>query len=423
MIRAMFSKIDKIYHEFPGKFWILVGALFIDVIGGTLIHPFFALYFTQKFGVGMAQAGVLLGLFSACGLVGSTIGGALADKFGRKKLILFGLLFSAFSMILIGLVNSLAVMYPLAMFVGLLSSVGWPAHQAMVADMLPEDKRTEGFGILRVAVNLSWIIGPTIGGLLAARSYMLLFVLDAIISTITAGIIFLFIPETKPDSPPEKSSESVWQTIAGYRLVAYDRIFIAFLGVSILMLVVYQQLYNTLSVYLRDVHGVSTQGYGFLLSANACVVVLLQFWVTRTTKQYAPMLMMALGTAFYMVGFSMYGFVSVFPLFMFAMLLITIGEMIVVPTGQALAARFAPEDMRGRYMAAYSLSYAIPSVFGPWAAGLILDNYNPDWVWYLSGIICAIAVVGFYSLSLRVRTEPRFAPAPEEGEPATGGAA
>ncbi len=404
----MFAKIHKIYHEFPGKFWVLVGALFIDVIGATLIHPFFALYFTQKFGVGMAQAGVLLGLFSVWGLVGSTIGGALADKFGRKKLILFGLLFSAFSMILIGLVNSLAVMYPLAMFVGLLSSVGWPAHQAMVADMLPENKRTEGFGILRVAANLSWIIGPTIGGFLAARSYLLLFVLDAIISSITAAIIFSFIPETKPEAPPEKRQESVWQTIAGYRLVARDGVFIAFLVVSILMLVVYQQLYNTLSVFLRDVRGVPTQGYGFLLSMNAFVVVLLQFSVTRVTKKYAPMLMLAVGTAFYMVGFSLYGFVSAYALLMLAMLIITFGEMIVVPTGQALATRFAPEDMRGRYMAAYSLAYALPSAFGPWAAGMILDNYNPNWVWYLGGILCAIAVAGFYALHLRVRDEPRF---------------
>jgi MFS family permease len=119
------------------------------------------------------------------------------------------------------------------------------------------------------------------------------------------------------------------------------------------------------------------------------------------------MLMMAMGTVFYLVGFSMYGFVATFFLFVVAMLLITFGEMIVIPVGQGLVAGFAPETMRGRYMAIFGLSWTIPAAIGPTAAGLILDNYNPNWVWYLAGIISAIAVVGF--LLLHARVQARFA--------------
>ena len=91
----MFTRLNKIYHEFPRLFWVVVVVSFIDRIGGTLLFPFFALYITQKFSVGMTQAGILLGVSSLFGLIGSTIGGALTDKFGRKQLILFGLVFSA----------------------------------------------------------------------------------------------------------------------------------------------------------------------------------------------------------------------------------------------------------------------------------------------------------------------------------------
>jgi predicted MFS family arabinose efflux permease len=245
----------------------------------------------------------------------------------------------------------------------------------------------------------------------ATRSYPSLFILDAVMSSITALIVFRLIPETKPTGPKEVPPQTMWQTLVGYRLVAADRLYMGFLVASMLMLIVYQQMYNTLSVYLRDVHGVSPQGFGFLLSLDAGVVVLLQFWVTRRVKNYAPMLMMALGTAFYMVGFTMYGFVSLYSLFVVAILLITIGEMIVVPVGQALVARFAPEDMRGRYMAFYSLSWALPSSVGPWAAGLVLDNLNPHSLWYAGGIICAVAIVGFYVLHLS--TKRRFVSAAE----------
>ena len=183
---------------------------------------------------------------------------------------------------------------------------------------------------------------------------------------------------------------------------------------SMLMLIVYQQMYNTLSVYLRDVHGVSTQGYGFMLSLDAATVVLFQFWVTRRIKDYPPMLMMVAGSLFYLVGFTMYGFVATYALFVVAILFITVGEMIVMPVAQALVARLAPEEMRGRYMAFFNLGWTIPATVGPWAAGLILDNYDPNWVWYAGGIICAVAAVGFYLL--HQAAGPRLAADTGEGE-------
>jgi MFS family permease len=335
------------------------------------------------------------------------IGGALTDKFGRRGIALFGLVMSALSALSMGLVNDLSLFYPLAVMIGLLGSIGDPARQAMVADILPEAKRAEGYGILRVAANLSWIIGPTIGGILAVQSYLLLFILDAIISCITAAILYTLVPETKPALAAGQRQPTMLQTVGGYRLVLSDRIYVAFLLASMLMLIVYQQVYSTLSVFLRDVHGVPAQGFGFMLSLNAGIVVLFQFWVTRRIKKFAPMLMMAVGTGFYLVGFTLYGFVSAYILFVAAMVLITIGEMIVVPVGQALVARFAPEDMRGRYMAVFGLSWAIPSAVGPWVAGIILDNYDPNWVWYAGGILCALASAGFYALHLK--TQARFA--------------
>jgi len=408
----MLSKARATYHEFPLKFWVLVVATFIDRLGGTIIQPFFALYVTKKFNVGMTEAGLLLGLFSLAGMGGSFAGGALTDKFGRRSMVLFGLVFSALSSVSMGLVNELAAFYTLAILVGALSSVAFPAHQAMVADLLPEGQRAEGFGILRVVANLSWILGPTIGGLLAAKSYLLLFVLDAIFSLITAAIVFRLVPETKPEATTRQRQETFLQTLGGYRLVARDFAYMGFLLASMLMTVVYLQMYSTLSVFLRDVHGVPERGFGLLLSLDAGVVVLLQFWVTRRVKRRPPLLMMALGTVLYMAGFSMYGFVATYALFVVAILLITFGEMVVMPVAQAIVARFAPEDMRGRYMAFYSLSWSLPSAVGPWAAGMIMGTFDPRWVWYLGGIIAAIAAGGF--LLLHLRTGARFALPPEE---------
>jgi MFS family permease len=182
----------------------------------------------------------------------------------------------------------------------------------------------------------------------------------------------------------------------------------AFMLASILMMMVYQQMYNTLSVFLRDQHGINTQGYGFLLTTSAIVVVLFQFWVSRQIKTKPAFLMMALGGLFYVIGFGLYGFVTTYVLFVTAILIITIGEMIVMPTSQALAANFAPEDMRGRYMAVFHLSWSIPATIGPGAAGYILDNLNPNLLWYVGGLICFISVLGFYVLHIVLGRQIRF---------------
>jgi MFS family permease len=357
----------------------------------------------------MTQAGILLGFMSFFGLIGSTIGGALADRYGRRNIILFGLIFSAFSSIALGLTNTYLILYPLAAIIGFLSSIAIPAQNAMMADILPVEQRNEGYGILRVGANLAWIIGPTIGGFMATRSFLLLFLLDALLSSVTAIIVYKFLPESHPH-PAEVRQGSIVHTLAGYKQVFSDSIYLVFLFVCILMLLVYQQENNTLAVYLRDAHQIPPSYYGYILSCCGALVVFSQFWFSNWTRKYPPMLMMALGCFFLMIGFTMVGFVSVFWLFLIALLIVTVGEMIAFPVGQSLAARFAPEDMRGRYMGIFSLTWSIPTTIGPAAAGAVLDNYNPNWVWYISGFICAAAILGFYLLHLRVRNLPGFSP-------------
>ena len=414
----MLRNLRSTYREYPSRFWVLVGASFIDRVGGTILNPFFALYVTQRFGVGMTEAGVLFTLFSVSGFAGNMLGGALADRFGRKGMVLFGLVFSALSNVTMGFVGSLVTFYFLAVFVGLLSDVAGPAHGAMVADLLPEHQRAEGYGILRVVANVAWIIGPTIGGLLASRSYLSLFLLDACASLITAAIVLRFLPETRPETRQVTQRETLGATFGGYVRVVRDGAFLSFVLMAALMNLVYLQMYSTLSVYLRDVHGVPPQGYGFLTSANAVLVVLTQFWITRRIRRYPPMVMMAVGTLLYMVGFLSYGFVSVYLAFMAAMLVITVGEMIVVPISSALVARFAPADMRGRYIAIAGLSWSIPSAVGPLAAGIILDNFNPNLVWYAAGMLAAVAAAGFLVLNSTARARLAAAEAQAQTVPA-----
>ena len=398
-MNTLLENARKTFNEYPRAFWTYNVIVFIDLLGGFMLYPFFALYLTQKFDINMATVGILFAIFSITGFVGSALGGALTDRMGRKGVIIASLILSSVSALGMGFAPSIGWFVAVTVVVGTMSSIGGPAREAVVADLLPEDKRAEGYGINRVVFNLAVIIAPPIAGLLIAHSYQTLFIVDAVISVIAAAVVLIALPETKPEAHPDAVPETMKQSFGGYKQVFKNTPFILFIGVTILMTLVYMNMNSTLGVFLRDYRGVPEIGFGTLLSINALIVVVLQFWVTRRLERFKPLAMMAVGSFLYAIGFAMYGFVSGMTLFITAMVIITIGEMVVSPFQQALVASFAPEEMRGRYMAVSGMTWGIAFMIGPYFAGLLLDGPNPNMLWYISGFIGLLATIGFIGLN------------------------
>lgn len=398
----MFKNFQKTYRKFDKNFWVLMGSSFIDQLGGSLIFPFLSLYMTQKFNVGMTEVGTMFLIWGlGAGMLGNTIGGALADKFGRKTNIIFGLIASATSALLMVFIQDIVVFYIVIGVIGIFEDIAGPARQAMVADLVPEENRTEAYGIMRIVFNLAVTIGPAIGGLMAVRSFDLLFIIDFFISLLVAGIVFFFLPETKPEKKESHKEESFKETFKGYRKVLKDTLFISFVMVLILETLMYFNMNSTLSVFLVNHKGVTTRQFGYILSLNAGMVVVMQIFFTRLVSKWKPMLTMALGNILYVIGFSMYGYVENYSMFILAMVIITIGEMIIAPISQTIVANFAPEDMRGRYMAVQAFAWVIPVTFGPLGAGFIMDNFDPRLLWFVAGGIGLLDVFGFLLLHLK----------------------
>ena len=321
----MFTKLKKTYHEFPETFWVITFSSFIDNIGSFMIGPFIYIYMSQVFHLSMIEVGLIYIIVGIGNMIGGMIGGALTDKLGRKKCALFGLLVSgAFSLTFV-FVNNVNTIYILVGIMGLLGSIGNPARQAMLADVLTVEKRPEGFSILRIVANLSATIGPALGGLLSTIDFKWLFIADAISSFITAIIFVIKVPETHPakietndindilqdKDPVEKNTNP---TKNGYGEIFKNWRFMIFVCVSALMGLTYMQMGSTLSVFLTEDLAFTRQQYGLLISMNALMVVVLQFWLTKRIKMFPALVMMAVGNIIYGIGFGMYGFIGTLPL-------------------------------------------------------------------------------------------------------------
>jgi MFS family permease len=326
----------------------------------------------------------------------------LTDRFGRKKMILWGLISSALTSLSFIFINDFSLVYILGIWIGLFASIGGPAQSAIIADLLPEEKHAEGYGIWRVNMNLTVAIAPLIGAWIISYSFAYIFIIDAVTSVITATILFFALTESMPqpvteNTPANEAGESTEKPkkSVGYGKILRDLPFMAFVMITMLMVLVYMQMNNTLPVYLRDVRNVSVRGFGYIISLNAAMVVFMQFWITRKIRGQSPFKMLSVGTFLYAIGFLMYALVSEFALYMVAMVIITLGEMLTAPVGQALVARFSPADMRGRYMAIYGFAWAIPSATGLIFAGVVFKYLDPNWIWYLCAILGTITAGGF----------------------------
>jgi len=122
----LLTRTRKVYHEYPRAFWIYNVIVFIDRLGGFMLYPFFALYLTQKFDIGMSTVGILFAIFSISGMIGSALGGAIADRMGRKVVIIFSLILSSLSALGMGFAPTIGIFIAVVAIVGTLSSIGHP---------------------------------------------------------------------------------------------------------------------------------------------------------------------------------------------------------------------------------------------------------------------------------------------------------
>lgn len=399
----MLSGFKETYKKFSKGFWLLMSASFIDMLGGSLIFPFFSLYMTYKFDIGMIEVGTMFLVWAlTSGLIGNTVGGALADKFGRKTNIIFGLIASALSALMMVLINEIIIFYIVIGVIGIFQDIAGPARQAMIADLVPEEIRGDAYGIFRIIFNLAAAIGPAIGGFMATRSFEMLFYADVALSLAVALFVLFLLPETKPENTAEsKEEETLAETFKGYKVVLEDKLYIAFIVVSALSTLMYFNMNSSMSVYLVNHRGITPAQFGTILSLNAGMVVVLQILFTRITAKWKPMLTIAFGNFLYVIGFTMYGIFDTYIMFIIAMIIITIGEMIYAPKEQMVVAHIAPEHMRGRYMAIRNFAWIIPIAIGPLGAGVIMDNFDPRYVWFAAGFVGSLSVIGFLTLHFK----------------------
>ena len=397
------NPLRNIYHRFEPQVWVMAAVQLVMATGFSICIPFLALYLYRDRGLSMTMVGLIILGAGLCSAVTQAFGGALSDRFGRRPVLIMASSISVFLYsglaVLIGIsapVWAIAVVYVAGRS---MLTITRPVISAMVADFTPKEKLIEAYGILRIGANMGWAAGPALGGYLADFvPYGWLFGIAALACGVVFLIVFFFIHE---------SSHWVSRSV-GFRSVlppADDRIFLAFIGLSVLLFIAMGQMASTLSIFTVDMLGFLPSQYGLLLTLNGLMVIFFQYPMTLALRRLAKYRALILGSLFYAVGYLSLGWITQFGWALGAMAIITTGEIIHAPITLSVIGELAPSDQRGRYMGSFGLSQTVGIAVGPLVGGLLLDAFplNPELVWAPIASIALIAALGYYWWGRRFR--------------------
>jgi MFS family permease len=305
------------------------------------------------------------------------------------------LLFSGLFILGYTVTHSLTAFTVLFILHGAVSALFFPASSAVVADVTPSEQRLQAFGLVRIAVNTGAVFGPMAAGfILAGRSYHTAFIVTAICDLLFLALILALVPETRPASAPT-TPEGSPAASGGYREVLADGLFLVFVLVGILVSVSYGQLESTFPLHLTQELHLPVKTYASLLALNGALVVLLQAPSTAVVSRWRTGPALALSSALYAIGFGSYAFLRSFIPLAAMMVVITVGEVISMPSYSKFVADVSPVHLRGRYMAASSLGWSVAGVVGPIAGTALMGAWGGGSVWIAAGLACAVAT-GLY---------------------------
>ncbi|WP_344320574.1 MFS transporter [Streptomyces macrosporus] len=398
----------------PRTFWWLWTSTLVNRLG-SFVATFLAMYLTVERGYSATYAGLVAALHGLGGVVSSVGAGVLTDRLGRRPTLMLAQVGTAASVALLGFVEHPVAIAAVAFAVGMTSNGSRPAVQAMIADIVRPEDRVRAYSLNYWAINLGFAVSASAAGLIAEHGYLLLFLGEAAMTLVCAVLVFVRLPESRPERTEESAAEDEERVSMG--TVLRDGPFMAMVALSFLISTVFMQAYVALPVDMAG-KGLSSSDYGLAIAVNGVLIVALQIPVTRFIEHRDPGRLLVVSSLLAGGGFGLTAFAGSVGAYALTICVWTLGEMVNAPTQTGLVARLAPAHGRGRYQGMYTLSWSVAALVAPLAGGAVLDHWGSGTLWGLTAAVGAVTAAGY---ALLLRTAARKDAGGNAGDGDTGG--
>jgi MFS family permease len=402
----MLKRLRQLRQSYPRQFLLILAGLLISTTGSSLIWPFLTIYVSEKLSLPLTEIAALITLSGAVALAASFVAGPITDFAGRKWIMVISLLGMGATYIFLSQAATFAAFAVLMALRGLFQPLYWVGTQAMVTDLVEPKQRPEAFALIRMSDNLGIAIGPALGGLIIVVSYTIGFAVAAAALILFGLVIAIFARETIPEAG-QASAQTM--RLSGYMGILRDGSFMRFISAFTLFKTCSVMLWVLFGVYAKQNYELLESQIGLIQATNAAMVVLFQVAITRRTSHRPPLPVMAAGAMIYSLGVTSIAIGQGFWAFWLSYVVLTIGELIILPTASSYVADQAPADQRGRYMSFFSLSQGSARTVAPVVGGAFNDNLGPQFIWLGAGTIGLIGTLGLAILGRRDRRTPQGA--------------
>jgi MFS family permease len=369
--------------------------MLISSIGGSMVWPFLMIYASEKLSLPLSQVTSLMTINALAGLTSALIAGPLIDRLGRKWIMVFSLSMNGLAYMALSQANTYPAFALLMALSGAVNPLYRVGSDAMLADLIPMNQRVDAFSVIRLSNNIGVALGPAIGGFIATRSYTIAF-LGAMVGMVTYSILLtLRAKETLPKNYQIDTEKAAPEKFGGYIPILKDGPFMGFIIAFMLVLSCAVLIWVLLGVYAKENFAIPENQYGWIATTNAVMVVLFQIPITGITKNFPHLKVIIVAAVLYTLAVTSIAFGAGFWWFWSSMVILTIGEMLLMPTSSTYVANLAPPDKRGRYMSLYGLTWGTAAGIAPLIGGFLNDSFGPRTIWLGGGLVGLIGTLGF----------------------------
>ncbi len=403
MLRATLCRYRAAYAGLPREVWLLSLVLFVNRCG-TMVMPFLTIYLTSQLGMIEAAAGRMISAYGLGSICGAYLSGRWCQRIGPMRLQTACMFIAAPGYLLIGAWDTWPPIAASLFGLSLVNEAVRPASATAIAALTTDENRTRAFALQRLAANLGFSFGPAVGGLLAKVDFQLLFLVDAATTLIAAlALLWFFGFRRNGDSHAGASAPSSVPHASPLR----DRKFVAFLLLTLATMAVFMQFGSTYPLYLRDHFGLTEPQIGLMFAVNTSIIVAVEMLLMDAVKNWPLMRTIGWGSALACLGFGILPLGNSGAYAVFAMAVVTVGEMLSFPMSSAFVAGRGGAAS-SLYIGWHTVVHSAAWVIGP-AVGAAIYGVDRDAVWFTGLGVGVLVLIGYEVLARRTRAPRRAA--------------
>lgn len=360
---------------------------------GAFAMSFLTVTLVEVYDASLGTAGLVVALFGLATIPSRLVGGRLADALGRRPTIVVGLIGCAAALAVIAASPGIAGALVGAVLLGLAFEIYEPPSQALLADLVPEARRPQAYGLLGAALAAAAIAAGGLATLLGGVDLRLLFVADAVTCLAAAVLVVAFVRDPAGGAPvPTSVTGSPW----------HDHRLLVMLALGTGNALVWSLATTTLPL-TAAARGIDPARTGWLLTVGALVTIVGQRLLRNAAAR--PFTLMSLGLLAVAAGFAVLAFAPVLVLLAAGAALVSLGQVFLLGPPYAVVAGLAETGSRAAYLAVFGTSWGIAQTAGPLASTRLLGlGVSVPW---LAGAGLCLGLAAVQPLAARVLTGDR----------------